>query len=435
MQIELPNAGWEPRVYQDLLWKEMEFGCRRAVAVWHRRAGKDLVGINFCATATQERVGLYWHMLPTYEQGRKIAWEGMDKEGRPFLDAFPKDLILRKRDDKMTIWLKNGSIYQVVGTDDINKLMGPNPIGLIVSEYSLHNPAAWDLIRPILAENGGWAIFIYTPRGRNHGYRLFKQAQTNPKWFCQLLTVEDTNSVSQEAIDDDRASGMSEELVEQEYYCSWNASAVGAYYGKILNWMTSQDPSHIGIVPHVPHLPVVTGWDLGRRDSTAIWFGQQVGMQFRLIDYEECAGEDVAHYVKLLKDKTDYIYGPAYVPHDAKSVVLGQEHSVLHQLMSAGVNAQIQQKHTEIDQIQGVRTFLRGTWIDEKKCERGLDCLQEYKKRPIDGEKGPSGETLYRDEALHNWASHGASALATLVLGHYAYEDEELVQPSQEYVV
>ena len=225
MQVTLPHK-WRPREYQFDAWEAMETGTKRAALVWHRRAGKDLFAINFAATKAFERVGLYWHILPTYNQGRKVVWEGRTRDGRAFLDHFPgsgnigeNQPIVRKRDDQMSLWFRNGSVYQVVGAEEPDRLVGSNPIGIIFSEWSVMPPRVWEYLRPILAENGGWVIFIYTPRGRNHGYRTFKMAQETKGWFSQKLTVEDTEAVTQEAIEDERAAGMPEELVQQEFYC------------------------------------------------------------------------------------------------------------------------------------------------------------------------------------------------------------------------
>jgi len=435
VEVTLPNH-WTPRDYQIPLWTALESGVKRAACVWHRRAGKDLTALNWTATEAFRRVGLYWHLLPTYSQGRKIVWEGMDREGRPFLDAFPDELISRKRDDEMTLWLVNGSRFQVVGTDHIDRLVGANPIGVTFSEYSLHDPAAWELIRPMLAENGGTALFIYTYRGRNHGYKLLKQAEKNPNWFAQVLTVDDTDgAVSQEAIDEDRASGMPEELIQQEYYCSPDAPLVGSYYGEVLTWMADQTPPRIGTeATWVPNIPVETGWDLGIGDSTAIWFGQQVGHQLRLIDYMERSGEDISFYAKALREKP-YVYGNAYLPHDAAHRELGTGKTIMEQLQSLGVRPLLQGKFSQSDQIAGVRLMLRQAWIHEENCERGLQSLREFVKQPIEGERGPSGELLYRDQPLHNWASHGASALATLILGLRPQGASDFKQPDTSYVL
>lgn len=432
LQIELPND-FTPRFYQEPSWKAMEEGCKRIVNVWHRRSGKDLTYVNKVACEAFKRKGLYWHLLPTYKQGRNIVWNGMDKEGRPFLEAFPEGSYYRKRDDEMTMWLQNGSIYQVVGTDHMDRLVGSNPIGCIFSEYSLQNPAAWDLIRPILAQNGGWAAFIYTPRGRNHGYKLLKQAEDNPNWFAQVLTVDDTGAVPMEQIEDDRRSGMPEEMIQQEYWCSFDAPLVGSYYGDILEWMIKEKPPRITKVPWAPNIEVLTGWDLGKADSTAIWFGQWVGRQWRIIDYEQFSRMDIAPIVKKLREKP-YAYGDAYLPHDAAHERLGMEKSILSQLQDLNVRTILIGKHPKVDQIAAVRLMLRQMWIDEDKCELGLQSLREFVKSKIEGERGPGGEILYRDDPARNWATHGADAMASFCLGARAPSRTEFRQPDTGYV-
>ena len=170
-----------------------------------------------------QRVGIYWHMLPLNTQARKVVWDAIDKQGRRVIDqVFPLPLRKSVNSTEMKIELWNGSIWQCVGSDNYNALVGSNPVGVVFSEYSLADPAAWDFIRPILAENGGWALFIYTPRGKNHGYTLYNTALA-AGWFVQKLTVDDTKAVPQEVIDDERRAGMSESMIEQEFYCSFEA--------------------------------------------------------------------------------------------------------------------------------------------------------------------------------------------------------------------
>lgn len=220
MDITVP-VDWAPRPYQLPLWSYLEGGGKRAVAVWHRRAGKDATALNWTVVSALQRVGLYWHLLPTYNQGRKIMWDGKTKEGRAFLEAWPEGFIAGRNNTDMRLELKNGSLWQVVGTDNVDRLVGANPVGCVFSEYSLQDARAWDYIRPILTENGGWALFIYTPRGMNHGYTLYEMAKKNPNWFCEKLTINETKAIGEEDIQLEKDSGMSDDMINQEYYCSF----------------------------------------------------------------------------------------------------------------------------------------------------------------------------------------------------------------------
>ena len=201
----------------------------------------------------------------------------------------------------MKIELINGSIWQCVGSDNYNSLVGANPRGVVFSEYSIADPSAWDYIRPILAENDGWALFIYTPRGRNHGHRMYETARQTDGWFAQVLTVNDTRAISQQAIEAERAAGMDDDMIQQEFYCSFATAVRGSYYGKTIADMERRE--QITSVPYDPRHPVTTAWDLGYGDSTAIIFCQTVGGELRVIDYYEASGASLAHYAQVLRDK------------------------------------------------------------------------------------------------------------------------------------
>jgi len=432
VNLTLPN-NWSPRPYQMAMWEHMErqtsemkardyegLGAR-AACVWHRRAGKDLCMIHFCATQAFQRVGMYWHILPTYRQGRNIVWNGKTRDGVPFLDAFPgsadpslKSGVDRKRDDEMMLWLPNGSTYQVVGADEPDRLVGANPIGVIFSEWSIMNPSVWELISPILAENGGWAVFIYTPRGRNHGFKTLKSAMELPEWFGQKLTVDDTHAVSADVIQSERDRGMPEEMIEQEYWCSFDAPLVGSYYSAEMGRMTSDD--RICKVPWESDLPVLTGWDLGIGDATSIWFYQMVAREVRFIDYYESSGVGLDHYAKVLAEKP-YTYGDHIGPHDVQVRELGTGHSRLESLRNLGIRMRVAAKLSVDDGISATRNLLNRSYIDENKCARGIDALRQYSKEEIQGLTGPNGEKLYRDKPKHDWTSHAADALRVIGVG------------------
>lgn len=223
--IQLPVLKF--REYQKPLWQAIvEQDYKRAITVWPRRNGKDLVAVNILVAKAMQKVGTYFYMGPYYNQIRQIIWEGMDGSGKKFTDYIPDELITSTHNQDMRIKLKNGSVIKLCGSDNIDSIVGTNPIGIIFTEFSIHKPEAWHYLRPILAENGGWALFNGTPRGLNHFYLLLKAAEKDPAtWFTQFLTRDDTGIPSLEAIDDDRRSGMPESLIQQEYYCSWTSSS------------------------------------------------------------------------------------------------------------------------------------------------------------------------------------------------------------------
>lgn len=398
---------WRPRHYQMPLWSFMEGGGKRAVCVWHRRAGKDSTALNWTVVSAFKRPGIYWHLLPTYNQGRKIVWDGRTKEGKAFRDAWPKDAIKSENNTEMKLELENGSLWQVVGTDNVDRLVGANPVGCVFSEYSLQDPRAWDYVRPILAENGGWALFIYTPRGRNHGHDIIEMSKRNPKWFSQVLSVEDTKVLSAEVIQEERDAGMPEEMVQQEYFCSFDAGLVGSYYGSQM--AKALEDERITAVPYEPRLDVITVWDIGVGDSTAIWFYQIHGFEIRCIDYYENSGEGLPHYVGVLRDK-DYLYGTHYGPHDLEVRDFTTGKSRKDTAAGLGIKFRIVPKLSLEDGIDAVRSILRRCYFDAEKCKRGIEALRQYKKSWNDKMR------CYNDHPDHDWSSHAADAFRYLAI-------------------
>ena len=204
-ETEVPHNGWLPRHHQVRLWCYLEDGGKRAMAVWHRRAGKDEVCLHWAATQCVIRPANFVHCLPEYEQGRKAIWNAVNPHsGRRRIDeAFPHSMRESTNDQGMTIRMHTGATWSVIGSDRYDtSLVGTSVAGIVFSEFALANPSAWAYARPTVEENDGWAIFITTPRGRNHAHEMFKHAQHAPGWFCELLTAEDTGALTREQLDE-----------------------------------------------------------------------------------------------------------------------------------------------------------------------------------------------------------------------------------------
>lgn len=225
VRIELPHE-LELRPYQKPLWNAAVIeGWNRIMTVWPRRNGKDLIWLNIAIARAMQRQGLYFYIAPYYTQVKSIIWRGSDASGKRFLDYIPDPLFKKKYESDLMVELVNGSLLRFLGSDNIDSIVGNNPLGVVFTEFSLHKPDAWHYLRPVLAENGGWAGFNGTPRGLNHMFTQFQYAATSPDWWIQYLTREDTGVPTDEAIEADRRSGMPESLIQQEYFCSWTASS------------------------------------------------------------------------------------------------------------------------------------------------------------------------------------------------------------------
>lgn len=410
LRVQLPNR-WQPRWYQRPLWDYLENGGRNAVEVAHRRWGKDDVALHWAAVGAHQRVGTYWHMLPEAAQAKKAIWNAVNPHtGKRRIDeAFPLSLRESTNNTEMFIRFRNGSTWQVVGSDNFNSLVGSPPVGVTFSEFSLANPAALAYIDPILIENGGWKVFIYTPRGNNHGLSLLKTARSNPSWFSEVSTAKDTRALSDEQLANALATaiGLFEEeagraFFEQEYFCSFDAAILGSVYGAWVRRAAEQ--GRIRDVAFDPGLPVLTAWDLGFGDATVIWFWQMVRNEVRLIDYYESWGKDVSHYTDKLKElarERGYRYGAHYVPPDAgRKVLEAGGKSVIQQAKDEGVLLTVVPSTSQTNQIAGARKTLRHAWFDEKRCEKGINALKTY--RYLYDEK----RKMFQDMPYHDWSSH-----------------------------
>lgn len=433
--VRLPHH-FEPRDYQVPLLAAMDGGCTRAVQVWHRRAGKektDLAGV--LVKKMLERVGTYFYVFPTFVQGRKVLWDGADKDGFRFLDHIPKALIEGVNHTEMKVRLKGGSLLQVVGSDNFNALMGTNPIGIVFSEYSLQDPVCWGYFRPILMENGGWAIFNFTPRGENHAYQLYELAKANPfdpetnpsGWFVSLLTVDDTRIIPRDVLERERLEVIrldgNDAVYQQENYCSFTAPIAGAYYAAQLT--RAYADGRVGPVPHETRLAVDTWWDLGINDRMAIWFTQAVGQELRVIDYLEGSGHGLPHYIGLLKEKA-YIYGIHTAPHDIEVRELTSGKSRRETAAALGIKFAVAPKLSIADGIDAARGLFDKCWFDREKTKDGVNALKNYRKQYDEKRK------TYLNQPYHDWSSNGADAFRMLAVAvDFKRRDISVEQPDK----
>ena len=406
ININLPNLKLRP--YQLPAWRALESGCRRAAFTWPRRACKDTTSLAWTAFDSQRKVGGYWHLFPEAAQARKAIWNGINREGQKIIDvAFPPPMRKKTLDNEMFIEFHNGSTWQLSGSDRYDSLVGSNPRGVVFSEYALSNPLAYQFVRPILAENGGWAVFPTTPRGRNHYYELYNNLLADPNSFAEILTVDDTQHMDEKALATERAE-MSEELFLQEFYCSFDFGLEGAFYAKQMNKVLKDE--RVCAVPYDERYPVWVACDIGLRDNCSWWFCQiEPGGRIKVIDYEEHQGEQLAFYVKMLKDKP-YVYGDHIaIPHDGGHERLGME-SIQNQLRDSGIDSYVLPvERSVLPGIEAVRVALGKCLFDAENTTHGRHCLSSY-RREYDNKRN-----VFKPTPLHDWSSDGADAFRYMV--------------------
>jgi len=400
------STGYEPRELQLRLHSSLK---RFNVIVAHRRFGKTVCVINEMidrALRCTLKNPQYAYLAPTYGQAKRVAWNYLKDFCADIPGAKPNEAELKieifRKNDKVTIML--------LGTESPGSLRGIYLDGCVLDEFAESDPTVWtQVIRPALSDRKGWAIFIGTPKGQNHFYEVYTLAnELKGNWFSCVYRASETGVVDEEELIEARKA-MSEEEYMQEYECSFSGANTAAYFGKYI--LEAEKEDRITSVSYDKTLTVDTFWDLGKSDSTAIWFVQQLANQIRLIDYLETSGEEIEFYAKALKEKK-YNYGEHYLPHDADAQILGMAKTRREQLISLGVRPiRIVAKAGVDDSIQAARALLNRCWFDAVKCKRGIDALRAYER------KWDAKNKIYQSKPLHNWASHGSDAFRYLAVG------------------
>jgi len=380
-----------------------------------------------------QRPGTYWHVFPYYSQARKAIWNGKDNEGRPFLDCFPPEMIIRKREQEMYMEIATPdprdpskimpSTYQIIGADKPDSVVGPNPVGVIFSEYALMAPQIYYFVTPILKANKGWAVFISTPRGKNHFAKMVDICKKQPKWFGETLIAGNNGTkdfeglpvVSDEDIDEDRMIGMSEALIQQEYYCSRNAPVEGAYYAEQM--LQLELDKKITNLPYDPHYTVHTSWDLGMHDDMSIWFWQEINDYIHLIDYWSDSSKPLTYWIgKLERSEYSGNFGTHAMPWDGVKRDTFGGSRLIDRAKAAGLQFTLVKRGGLQDGINEVRALLPRCRFDEERCVDGIAALRAYHHQVKEEFQQDSETPFYTDEPVHDWASHGADSLRCLAM-------------------
>lgn len=461
---DFPFDGWEPRWYQEDVWKYLTndrspdihaTDGKHAELIWHRRAGKDDVCLRLAAREMLRRPANYWHMLPKKVQVSTAIWNATNPATgkRRIFEAFPKELFTHNESDMRVRCKANDATWQCLGSDNYDTAVGSPPRGITYSEWSLANSAVRGYLKPIIAENKGWQLFISTPRGKNHAYKTFTEAKRNPKQFAQLLTVHDTGILSPEELLEilrdyiatyGEAYGLA--LFEQEYECSFDAAIIGSFWGEEFKRIDRE--GRICEVPHDPQYPVHVATDLGRTDDLSIWWYQVIANEVRVLEHYAASGDDpdefasqclgkrvqiniVDRNIKVeygndipgLEHRQTYRYGSVALPHDGAAKTFAAKGKSVEEQLAAVFGwgkVLITPVLSKQDQIQSGRKALRKCYFDYK-CENdnGIEALRSYHREWDDEKK------KFADGPEHDWTSHPSDAFMQLAVN---YEQGKLPQ-------
>ena len=387
---------------------------RWACLVCHRRFGKTVGVLNdqikrgITLGRPDGRLG---YIAPYRGQAKEIAWAYLKRFSEPLWGAEPSE-------SELKVSLLNGATIRLYGGDNPDAIRGGYFDDVVLDEFGDQRPGLWsNVVRPMLADRKGTATVIGTPKGKNEFWDLHQRAVRNPDAWYSLLMPASKSGVIPQAELDDMLLEIGTDRYMQEMECSFEAAIHGAFYGEELRRANEQ--GRIRSLPVERAVRVHTAWDLGLRDSTAIWFIQCVGPERRLIDYYETSGVGLDHYVEVLEQKKrsksnpdGYLYGTHYFPHDIAVKELASGQSRRDTLEQLGVEVAVVDQHAVLDGINAVRRMLDRAWIDPVRAERGLEALRNYRREYDERLKD------WKSNPLHDWASHGSDALRMFAVAH-----------------
>lgn len=394
---------YEPRpLFLPFHNRKQRFSCE----VVHRRGGKTVSRVNElirCAMTEERERPRFAYIAPFLKQAKAVAWDYLKHYSSPLV---PYGATFNE--SELRADYPNGAQVRLYGADNPDSLRGIYLDGVVLDEYGIMDPSIWPVVRPALSDRLGWADFIGTPNGHNDFYETYRKAVANPdEWYSAMHRASATGLIPKSELDAARRS-MTEDQYAQEYECSFEAAIQGAYYGKEM--VEAEKEKRITRVPYDKATDVITAWDLGIGDATAIWFCQQVGQEYHLIDYIENSGVGLEWYAGEVKSRP-YVYATHILPHDVDAKELGTGKSRKEVLENMGIRVTVAPKLRLEDGISAVRLVLNRCWFDADKCARGIEAMKQYRTEFDELRK------VFRDKPLHDWTSHAADAMRYLFTG------------------
>ena len=312
-----------------------------------------------------------------------------------------------------TIRGKNGSEFIFEGLrHNVDKIKSTEGIDIVwIEEADRVSDDSWQVLIPTIRKPGSEIWVTFNPKNRSDAtYQRFvehppegaiveKVSWRDNPWFSEELHAEMAHL---------------KELDYEEFLHVWEGEfksfASSAIYQKQLK--QAREEGRICRVPIEPSCEVHTAWDLGKNDTTAIWFFQKVGVEYRFIDYVENRLVDIDYYAKAVRSK-DYLYGTHYLPHDVEFELLGMINNRKKQLEDSGIKPiEVVPRIRHIQEgIEMTRRMFASCWFDQERCEQGIEALANYEYQ-FDAKNN-----THRSTPLHNWASNGADAFRQVAQG------------------
>ena len=348
---------------------------RFRVVVAGRRFGKTFLSIAELIDVAVPKAGSHcWYVAPTYKAAKEIAWDML-------IARIPPEWIRKSNETALTLTLINGSTIALKGAEKPDNLRGRSLDFVVMDEFADMRPEAWyEVIRPSLSDRQGSALFIGTPKGRNHFYDLWTQgADGNTDWYSFQYTTIDGGQVAPEEIE-----AAKRDLDERTFNQEYNAQFVN--YSGIIYYNFSREESvnrsaDDGSMLHI-------GMDFNLDPMSAV-VAIRDGSTLKIIDEIVIYGSNTDEIVDEIKTRfpsRQICVYPDPAARQRKTSAGGR--TDLSILQNAGFAVKVRDKHSAIrDRINSVNARLKSAdgqrhLVIDPRCKQVIKSLerQTYKE-------------------------------------------------------
>ena len=405
-----PNADWslpyEPRKQMVAFHQRAQ---RMAYLICHRRFGKTVACVAeliIRAVYTTKKNAQYAYVAPFRSQAKSIAWQ--------YLVDMTEGLATEVKVSELSVTLPNGAKILLTGSDNPNALRGMYLDGAVLDEFAQMRPDLLQaVIMPCLLDRQGWLVVIGTAYGRlNQFFELYEQSRDDSEWFHADIKVTESGVIP--AIEVARIqNAVSEAKFNQEFMNDFSAELVGTYYASLISELEQEGRLHKTPI-YSPDRPTHAAFDIGRGDSTVIWFWQETPEGIAVVDHYSNHSEGAEHYIQVVMDKP-YNLCNVWLPHDARAKTFATSKSALEQFVDAfkgypDVSVRITPSLSVEDGIEAARQVLKFTHFDYDNCYEGVEALRIYRKR------WDELNQCFSNTPLHDQASDHADSFRYLAI-------------------
>lgn len=229
-KVRVPVESFAPHKWHlDILQRFDDREARFFLLNWHRRARKSTLLLNLLIReAIENKNKVFGYVAPTYRQARSIIW----RDPMMLMNYLPPECVKRVNDTEMFVEFKpSNSILMVKGADDPDALRGIGFYGLGMDEWALQKREVWEeILRPVITENNGFAIFAFTPKGQNHSWEYWNRSVAWKNWYRSELKASKSGLISEKGLAEAKEESGSPLVYQQEYECEFIKGGAGRFF-------------------------------------------------------------------------------------------------------------------------------------------------------------------------------------------------------------